>query len=281
MVLLLLRMPEPHAVERPQPRRQGLRLDPVDADRAQHGDRAHQGNLVCGEPRAELFHLLVEGHAAAVGHGGLVGEAGVELDEQRPVAVQQVGHAGLQIGHGVDGEGALVAGALGHHHVVHAVAARRPLRSGRVVDVVLEEQVREVAWPDAPDGGQRAELHAERAVPVEDDHAPVGIAEGQPQAERRRAPHEPDAADREVVGGERPPRRRRRHGGNADGVAALRGDQLQHVLRFHRLVHRCLSRWRTWFTDVMRDFDRPLTLPSPPPGARDRLPLPRRGRGLG
>src|SRR5262249_60641351 len=81
-----------------------------------------QNPPLLGKPRAELVHLLVEGRAAAVGHGGLLGEAGVELDEERPLAGEDARQVLAELGECADGEGLPVPGALRHHYVVDALA---------------------------------------------------------------------------------------------------------------------------------------------------------------
>src|SRR4029077_10163160 len=116
---------------------------------------------------------------------------------------------------------------------------RRLLRAGGVVDAVLEQQVREVPRGRARDGGERAELHEERAVAVEDDHPTIGRAQGEAEAQRGGAAHEADAAHREVVGGDRAPRGGGGHGGHADRGPTRGRDEGQDLLRLH---HHAVSR---------------------------------------
>ena len=177
--------------------------------------------------------MLGKRGAAARGHGRLLGQPRVQLDEDRSLRLEELGKPSLEIVDVADGGGMPIARGLGHHDEVHREATRNDLSSGGVIDAVLEEEVDQVPGRRARHGGERSELHEERAVPVEHDDAPIGPRERDAQAERGRAAHEAGAGGGEIVGGHGAPSRRRGHGGDADGGTSVRRDQRQHFLGLH------------------------------------------------
>ena len=63
------------------------------------------------------------------------------------------------------------------------------LAADRIVGTVVEEEVPEAARPPLANGGQRAEVHKRRAVPVQAAYRCAGAGEGKAERDARRVPH--------------------------------------------------------------------------------------------
>src|SRR5712664_3404791 len=107
---------------------------------------------------AELLHLLRKWRAAARGHGRLLGQPRMQLDEGRPLRLEQLGKPSLEVVDVADGGSMTIARGLGHHDEVHREATRNDLSTGGVIDAVLEEEVDQVPRCRARHGGERSEL---------------------------------------------------------------------------------------------------------------------------
>src|SRR6267378_4041995 len=89
---------------------------------------------------AELLDLLRKRRAAARGHGRLLGQPRMQLDEGRSLHLEQLGKPALEIVDVADGGSMAIARGLRHHDEVHREATRNDLGSRGVIDAVLEEE---------------------------------------------------------------------------------------------------------------------------------------------
>jgi len=60
------------------------------------------------------------------------------------------------------------------------------------IGLIVEDDVDQILWPEGPDHRHASQVHQDISIPVEDDHLPLGTAEGNPQGDGGGQPHGPD-----------------------------------------------------------------------------------------
>ena len=127
-----------------------------------------------------------------------------------------------------------IAGGAGEPGEVDVLAAGDRLLAGGLVDAVDEDEVIEIRRRRTGDARQRAELHQEAAVAVEDVDLALRLGEGQAEADGARAAHAAGAI-KVVLAGRAGfvPGQDAAHHRHADGVVFRGGDQLDRVVTLH------------------------------------------------
>ena len=159
-------------------------------------------------------HLQVQSCPGGGAHFEAILRLGSHRDEHRTASLQYGRQLGAELRRR-PGNGATCAypAPRARSHEIEPTLRRQWLSSGCLVHAVFEHEVIEVLRRRAGDRDQRAELHQQAAVSIDDDHFARRLRQREPQSDRRCGAHAAD--DVQVVRDSRsaapvPPRATRR-----------------------------------------------------------------------